>query len=94
MFFECSCYCARFAEFALHFRKRSGEWRINSLEEDIRMYKLNNLECGTQYEMYMTAQNKIGNSAPSELLVVSTNGSGDQLRILYSYRTWFIVISF
>lgn len=62
--------------FTLHVRRETGEWKEISLEEDIRNYKLNNLECGTRYEMYLAAHNKIGIGAPSETLLVSSNGSG------------------
>ena len=64
--------------YVLHTRKDVGEWKETTLGSEIRSYRLNNLDCGTRYEVYLSAFNKIGIGAPSEVLTMSTNGSGER----------------
>lgn len=57
-------------------RKDLGEWKELTLGPDLRSYLLSGLDCGTRYDIFMTSFNKIGVGAPSEILMISTNGSG------------------
>lgn len=54
------------------------------------MHSLNSLECGTRYEIYMTADNKIGTGNPSEVYIISTNGSG-KIEVFYDVEEHRII---
>ncbi|XP_047103802.1 Down syndrome cell adhesion molecule-like protein Dscam2 [Schistocerca piceifrons] len=62
--------------YLLNFRKEGGgEWEERLLPRDATLYQLQGLTCGTEYHLQLFAFNSIGSGAPSELLVVRTNGS-------------------
>lgn len=58
-------------------KKDGGDWKEITIGADVRSYRLSSLECGTRYEIYMSAFNKIGIGAPSDVLLVPTNGTGN-----------------
>ncbi|GAB6027127.1 Down syndrome cell adhesion molecule-like protein 1, partial [Chamberlinius hualienensis] len=66
---------SRIKGYALNMRRDGTDWKEINLGADVRSYRLNNLDCGTRYEIYMTAFNKIGMGEQSEILSVATNGS-------------------
>ncbi|GAB6032243.1 Down syndrome cell adhesion molecule-like protein 1 [Chamberlinius hualienensis] len=59
----------------LHIRKDENEWRNVSIASNVQNYRVNDLECGNRYELYMTAQNQFGVSASSPVQLFSTDGS-------------------
>ncbi|GAB6032244.1 Down syndrome cell adhesion molecule-like protein 1 [Chamberlinius hualienensis] len=61
--------------YILNWRRETGEWKEITVGSDLRSYSLKNLDCGTKYEIYLTAFNKIGQGQPSEFIIASTNGS-------------------
>ncbi|GAB6020358.1 Down syndrome cell adhesion molecule-like protein 1 [Chamberlinius hualienensis] len=61
--------------YSLSYRKDKGEWEEIQLEPEIRFYTVDSLQCGTVYELYMTAFSVIGPGNPSNILKVSTRGS-------------------
>ena len=57
---------------------------LNEAWEEIKIsggkrtsYLIENLRCGTKYQLTVTAYNKIGKSTPTELISVSTAGDGE-----------------
>ncbi|GAB6021006.1 Down syndrome cell adhesion molecule-like protein 1 [Chamberlinius hualienensis] len=61
--------------YTLHIKKDGGGWKDIPVTSDARSYRVNSLDCGTRYEIYMSAFNKIGISASSPIYKFSTNGS-------------------
>lgn len=48
-------------------------------------YLIENLRCGSKYQLTVTAYNKIGKSTPTELISVSTAGDGEYISICFVY---------
>ncbi|GAB6020998.1 Down syndrome cell adhesion molecule-like protein 1 [Chamberlinius hualienensis] len=65
----------RIKGYTLHIRKDGGVWKDISVTSDAKSYRVNSLDCGTRYEIYMSAYNKIGISSSSPVVILSTNGS-------------------
>ncbi|GAB6020996.1 Down syndrome cell adhesion molecule-like protein 1 [Chamberlinius hualienensis] len=65
----------RIKGYILHIKKDGSEWKDIPVTADARSYRVNSLDCGTRYEIYMSAFNKIGISASSAIVMLSTNGS-------------------
>lgn len=61
--------------YVLHVRREFGDWKEISLDADVASYKLNGLDCGTNYEIVMAAFNKIGLGDKSQPMLAPTNGS-------------------
>ncbi|CAL4164965.1 unnamed protein product, partial [Meganyctiphanes norvegica] len=52
-----------------------GAWHTKHLPPHTIKYAINNLNCGTQYQVYVTATTHIGVSEASSLLTARTSGS-------------------
>ncbi|GAB6033412.1 Down syndrome cell adhesion molecule-like protein 1 [Chamberlinius hualienensis] len=59
----------------LYYKREFGEWDTVQLGPKISRYNLETLDCGTRYQLYMTAFNKIGVGFPSEVVVTKTKGA-------------------
>ena len=55
-------------------RANSSDWKEVVVSSKSRTHKLSNLECGSSYEVFMTASNSHGKSDPSTPLMVKTLG--------------------
>lgn len=53
----------------------SAQWLQVRLPANQTQYKAPGLMCGTRYQFYIIAQNKVGKSAPSEVVSASTSGA-------------------
>ncbi|OXA64371.1 Down syndrome cell adhesion molecule-like protein Dscam2 [Folsomia candida] len=62
--------------------KASGEWLERSISRHLTFYELRDLECGTEYQMYLVAFNRAGMGRASELLNVSTLGDPPSLSLV------------
>ncbi|CAN7938942.1 unnamed protein product, partial [Ixodes hexagonus] len=62
-------------EYLLHYGGDDGDWKSQRLEAHERQFLLQNLRCGSQYRLYVTASNSLGMGEPGELAVVRTRGS-------------------
>ncbi|XP_066995296.2 cell adhesion molecule Dscam2 [Anabrus simplex] len=63
--------------FLLNFRKEEsggGEWEERALPRDSTFYRLQDLECGTEYHLQLTAYNAVGSGAPSHTVIAHTDG--------------------
>ncbi|CAH0767134.1 unnamed protein product [Bemisia tabaci] len=61
--------------FTIHYKSEPGKWTDLKVDRHLSSYILTNLSCGTMYRIYVTSQNKVGSSEPSQEVVISTNGS-------------------
>ncbi|XP_026302207.1 Down syndrome cell adhesion molecule-like protein Dscam2 isoform X8 [Apis mellifera] len=61
--------------YILHYKRESGEWEEMKVSHKINSFVLSRLWCGNDYQMYLTAYNRIGMGSPSEIVKATTNGS-------------------
>ncbi|ODN00362.1 Down syndrome cell adhesion molecule-like protein Dscam2 [Orchesella cincta] len=61
--------------------KASDEWIERRLSRHLSAHELQGLECGTYYQMYLTASNRAGMGRASEMVNVSTLGSIPTLKL-------------
>ncbi|XP_031846326.1 cell adhesion molecule Dscam2 isoform X2 [Nomia melanderi] len=61
--------------YILHYKRESGEWEEVKVSHKINSFVLSPLWCGNDYQMYLTAYNRIGMGSPSEIVKATTNGS-------------------
>ncbi|KAM7293094.1 hypothetical protein ISCGN_026224 [Ixodes scapularis] len=62
-------------EYVLHYGGDDGDWKSHQLAAHERQFLLQNLRCGSQYRLYVTASNSLGMGEPGEEAVVRTRGS-------------------
>ncbi|GLG93649.1 Down syndrome cell adhesion molecule-like protein Dscam2 [Gryllus bimaculatus] len=60
--------------FVLHYKREFGEWEEVKVNRKQSSYIINNLWCGTSYQLYVTAHNAIGMGHPSEYIIATTDG--------------------
>jgi hypothetical protein len=60
--------------YTLHYKKSNGNLEEISLSKHANSYELKSLVCGSTYNIFLTAHNKIGSSPPSTTLHVRTQG--------------------
>ncbi|SPP85596.1 blast:Down syndrome cell adhesion molecule-like protein Dscam2 [Drosophila guanche] len=60
--------------FTLTFRREPAEWEELQLDRRINSYVLENLQCGTRYQLTINTYNRIGTSTSSEVESVKTKG--------------------
>lgn len=51
-------------------------WENVDLESEVEIFEIKQLQCGTDYQIYVQALSPVGYSKPSETLNVKTKGSG------------------
>lgn len=61
--------------YILHYKRKFGEWEEVKLSQKINSFLLSKLWCGTDYQIYLTAYNRIGMGQPSETINATTDGS-------------------
>lgn len=61
--------------YLLTYRRHFGEWHEIIIDRRSNSYTLDNLQCGTEYELTIAALNKIGSGSTSETLTIKTIGS-------------------
>lgn len=65
---------APITSYTLHYKKSNGNTEELSLSKHANSFELKGLTCGSTYNIYLTAHNKIGSSSPSTSLHVRTQG--------------------
>lgn len=65
---------APITEYTLHYRKTHGNLEEKQLSRHASSHELKSLLCGSTYQIYLTATNKIGTSPASTNLHVRTQG--------------------
>ncbi|XP_015126574.1 Down syndrome cell adhesion molecule-like protein Dscam2 isoform X1 [Diachasma alloeum] len=61
--------------YILHYKRKFGEWEEVKVSHKINGYLLSQLWCGTEYQIYLTAYNRIGMGSPSDFVKATTKGS-------------------
>lgn len=64
-------------DYSLYQEKNSAsqDWLQQRLPGNQTQYKVPGLKCGTRYQFYIIAHNKVGKSLPSEVISTSTSGN-------------------
>ncbi|XP_076239566.1 Down syndrome cell adhesion molecule 1 [Calliopsis andreniformis] len=61
--------------YTIHYKPEFGEWETAQMSSTAQKYTLENLWCGSRYQIYVTAYNGIGTGDPSDMLNISTKGT-------------------
>lgn len=83
--------------YILHYKRDYGEWEEVKLSQKVDSFLLSKLWCGTPYQMYLTAYNRIGIGAPSEIVKAKTEGSkpndspGNEDKFIMVNVSWIII---
>lgn len=62
--------------YILSWRSENEAWRETEIDSDRKSFILNNIKCGTKYELVLGAINSVGKGKPSPTVTASTKGSG------------------
>jgi hypothetical protein len=60
----------------INYKRDHGDWEEMQIEAKAHSHTLHNLWCGTRYQLYITAFNKIGTGLPCDIVNAYTKGSG------------------
>uniref|UniRef100_T1J197 Down syndrome cell adhesion molecule n=1 Tax=Strigamia maritima TaxID=126957 RepID=T1J197_STRMM len=60
--------------YTLNYKRAGEDWQDLHFGFNITNYTLPDLQCGTRYQLYMSAYNRLGQSRPSEVTLISTLG--------------------
>src|SRR5688572_18779609 len=66
-----------FIGFTLSYKRNFGEWEDVAVTTAQPTYTLSDLHCGSKYQLYLTAFNRMGAGEPSSVVAASTEGSGN-----------------
>ena len=72
--------------FTLFVREESGAWKEMTVSGDQRSYLLQDLLCGTKYQVYISAHNEAGTGLPSNTIATRTHGTGSFLSSSFANR--------
>ncbi|XP_061930196.1 cell adhesion molecule Dscam2 isoform X45 [Apis cerana] len=61
--------------YTIHYKPEFGDWDTAQISSTVQKYTLENLLCGSRYQIYVTAYNGIGTGDPSDMLNTRTKGS-------------------
>ncbi|XP_024939101.1 Down syndrome cell adhesion molecule-like protein Dscam2 isoform X37 [Cephus cinctus] len=61
--------------YTIHYKLEFGDWETVQVSSTASKYTLENLWCGSRYQIYVTAYNGIGTGDPSEIMKTRTKGS-------------------
>lgn len=60
--------------YVINYKKENGDWEELQIGTKKNSHILRNLWCGTKYQLYITAFNKIGTGLPSDIVYTQTKG--------------------
>lgn len=72
---------AWFAGYVINYKRDHGDWEELHIESKSESHVLRNLWCGTRYQLYITAYNKIGTGLPCDIVNAYTKGTGKRYRL-------------
>lgn len=61
--------------YVINFKRENGDWEELQIDSKTNSHLLGNLWCGTKYQLYVTAYNKIGTGLPCDIVNTHTTGS-------------------
>lgn len=61
--------------YVVNYKREHGDWEELQLDPKTNAHLLGNLWCGTKYQLYITAYNKIGTGLPCDIVSSSTKGN-------------------
>ncbi|CAH2991221.1 unnamed protein product [Chilo suppressalis] len=61
--------------YTIHYKQEFGDWETVQIPSSTETYTLENLVCGTRYQLYVTAYNSIGTGEASDMVGARTRGS-------------------
>uniref|UniRef100_T1JE43 Down syndrome cell adhesion molecule-like protein Dscam2 n=1 Tax=Strigamia maritima TaxID=126957 RepID=T1JE43_STRMM len=60
--------------YKLYYKHDQSEWQLIDLDAATNSYHLDGLHCGTKYQLYMIAYNKLGHGKPTHVIATATKG--------------------
>ncbi|XP_052739506.1 cell adhesion molecule Dscam2 isoform X46 [Bicyclus anynana] len=63
------------AGYTIHYKQEFGDWETVQIPSNTDTYTLENLFCGSRYQLYVTAYNGIGTGEASDVVIARTRGS-------------------
>uniref|UniRef100_T1IUI6 Down syndrome cell adhesion molecule-like protein Dscam2 n=1 Tax=Strigamia maritima TaxID=126957 RepID=T1IUI6_STRMM len=79
----------------LHYKRNYGEWEEVKVDAGTDTYTLENLWCGTRYQIYLVSSNKIGASESSGILTAKTKGLAPEIpskdKLLHENSTYIVL---
>ncbi|XP_045473824.1 Down syndrome cell adhesion molecule-like protein Dscam2 isoform X12 [Harmonia axyridis] len=60
--------------YTIHYKPEFGDWETIQVRPNVEKYTLENLLCGTRYQLYVTAYNSIGTGDPSDTINPRSRG--------------------
>ncbi|XP_021929576.1 Down syndrome cell adhesion molecule-like protein Dscam2 isoform X2 [Zootermopsis nevadensis] len=61
--------------YTVHYKPEFGDWETVQVSNQAQKYTVENLWCGSRYQVYVTGYNSIGTGEPSDILNTRTKGS-------------------
>ncbi|XP_055380718.1 cell adhesion molecule Dscam2 isoform X2 [Condylostylus longicornis] len=61
--------------YVINFKRDNGDWEELQIDSKTNTHLLSNLWCGTKYQLYITAYNKIGTGLPCDIVNTFTKGN-------------------
>ncbi|XP_065344124.1 cell adhesion molecule Dscam1 isoform X3 [Cloeon dipterum] len=61
--------------YVVNYKRDYGDWEELQIESNVETHLLKGLWCGTHYQLYVTAYNRIGTGLPSDIVSATTKGS-------------------
>lgn len=61
--------------YVINYKRDSGDWEELQIDSKTNSHLLGNLWCGTRYQLYITAYNKIGTGLPCDIVYSHTKGN-------------------
>lgn len=65
-----------FKGYVINYKRDYGDWEELQIESNVESHVLRGLWCGTHYQLYVTAYNRIGTGLPSDIVSAHTKGTG------------------
>ncbi|CAF4862530.1 unnamed protein product [Pieris macdunnoughi] len=63
------------AGYTIHYKQEFGDWETVQIPSNTDTYTLENLFCGSRYQLYVTSYNGIGTGEASDVVIARTRGS-------------------
>jgi hypothetical protein len=60
--------------YVINYKRENGDWEELQISSKSNSHLLSNLWCGTKYQLYITAYNKIGTGLPCDIIHTQTKG--------------------